>query len=709
MIKNLLKKASLILGVGVVSSSVNAQTLTPPNDSCEYAMQFNGERESIQAFNDGFSKSDNFSIVGWFKTDTTEQGLMTLERDCCSDEYGFIDIDANGKLVFQYETSSSQEATVISSSNVNDDAWHHFAAVRNSSKDSVYLYVDGVLEERVRFTRDIFINPNLRLTLGVSDRTWNYFKGGMDEVSYWNKAISATEVQTIMNDELQGNESNLVAYYNFNEWREFGEVKDVTGNGHDLDFSDPSNFNRFLPQGVGCDFPIAPTPPNSDCGAIVNFDGDDDYIATNVAGSNFLDKDFTIETWVYIDSLKASGNVILSNLIDNEGFELRVSGSSNTDFRGRLSFLNLWSTTSLREKTWYHIAVAYDDASSNKLTLYINGFEEFVYGSVSNIRNSCSCRVPLGNLLLGYSADVDNADNQNFNGKMDELRIWSEERTQEQIFSMLDSSLTDSTENLVATFDFNDGNSATHIHSLTGKVTAEGELKNMNLDSAWSKVDGSPVQNTFHEIIAEDICGSYTSPNGSIYTESGTYIEVLSNNAGCDSTIRTSVNFASPLSDWLANVEVNDNTISASFNSSSRDYEWYNCDQPELGVLSTETTFSPSESGNYKLHVTQDGSCPAISECVEMIVTTTSTQDLVKLNNLNIYPNPTNGSLSIDLGESFQNVIVEVYSIAGVLVDNFNLGTATNEVIHINGNPGVYFVNIKAEGGLERTIKVIKK
>lgn len=711
MIKQLRTKLIATLGAGFMASSAFGQATVPANDSCEYAMQFNGEREYIQAFGDGFSKSNNFSMVGWFKTDTTEQGLMTLERDCCSDEYGFVDVDANGKLVFQFATSSSQKATVTSSTNVDDDIWHHFAAIRNSSKDSVYLYVDGVLEQRVRFTRDIFISADLRLTLGISDRTWNYFKGGMDEVSYWNKAISAAEVQSIMNNKLQGDENNLIVYYNFNEWREFGEVKDVTGNGHDLAFSDPSNFNRFLPQGVGCDFPLMPTPPNSDCGGVVNFDGDDDYIATNVAGSNFLDKDFTIETWVYIDSLKASGNVIFSNLIDNEGFELRVSGSSNTDFRGRLSFANLWSTTSLLEKNWYHIAIVFDDASTNKLTLYINGFEEIEYEgfSVNDIRNSCSCRVPLGNLLLGYSADVDNSDNQNFKGKMDELRIWSETRTQEQIFSMLDSSLTDSTANLVAIFDFNDGNNATHIHSLTGKVTAEGELMNMDLATAWTKLDGSAVTNTFNEIVAEDVCGDYISPNGIVYTEDGTYIEVMSNNAGCDSTIRISLNFERTLGNSLAEVEVNDNTISAVQNSSLRGYEWYNCDQPELGVLSTEQDFMPSADGNYKLHVTLDGWCPAISECVEVTLNTTSTQAQLNFDKLSIYPNPTNGTMNIDLGQSFQNVNIQVYSIEGKLVDSFYLGTASNAVVNINENSGIYFVNVKVDGGLETTLKVIKK
>lgn len=712
MIKFSLKNCLTALGLGLIVSSLSAQTVVPPNDSCEYAMQFSGEGEYIQAVPSGFSKSNNFSIAGWFKTDTTEQGLMTLERDCCSDEYGFVDVDASGKLVFQFATSSFQKATVTSSTNVNDDTWHHFAAIRNSSKDSVYLFIDGVLEAETQFTQDIFLNANMRLTLGISDRTWKVFKGGMDEVSYWNKAISATEVQAIMNNKLQGDEGNLVLYYNFNEWQGYGKVKDATGNGHDLYFSDASKFTRFLPQGVGCDLPTSLTPPNNDCGAIVNFDGADDYITTNVTGSNFIDQDFSIETWVYIDSLKESGNIILSNLKDNEGFEVSVVGSSNEDYHGKLSFANRWSTTTLQVNTWYHIAFTYDDKGgedNNQLTLYINGFEDAVYNNAKRIRNTCSCRVPLGNLLIGSSDYVNAKPNSNLQGKMDELRIWSEVRTPEQIFEMIDSSLTDTTSNLIATFDFNDGNNATHIHSLTGKVSAEGELKNMDLGAAWSKLDGSPTGNTFSETIAENICGTFTSVNGNFYTEDGTYVDVLTNNSGCDSNVRVVITFDKTLPKTFADINVNGQVLEAADPNSLRGFEWYNCDKPELGILSTETTFTPTESGNYKLHVTVSGWCPAISECIEIKTTTTSTLESTALGKVKHYPNPTEGLITIDFGNNFDNVSVEVYSIAGELVDNVFLGSASNAVVNISGKSGVYFLHIKVDGGLKTSTKVIKK
>lgn len=400
----------------------------------------------------------------------------------------------------------------------------------------------------------------------------------------------------------------------------------------------------------------------------------------------------------------------MSNLKDNEGFEVRVIGNTNTDYRGKVSFANRWSTTALQENKWYHLAFTYDDmgGDNNELTLYINGFKDAVYSNVGRIRNTCSCRVPLGELFLGSSEYLNADPNENFQGKMDELRIWSEVRTNEQIFGMYDSTLIDTSTNLVATFDFNEGNTD-HIHSLTGKISAQGELQNMNLTEAWTKIDGSYSLNTFNEITAEDICGTYTSNSGTVYTEDGTYIEVFSNNSGCDSTVRLNLSFGSTLNQSLADIEVNGNSFSAASPSTLRGFNWYNCDKPELGVLSTETAFTPTESGNYKLHVTLNGWCPAISECIEMELINTSTQGSTNLDKLTLFPNPTNGLTTIDFGYRFNNIAVQVYSITGELVQNVQLSAASNAVINIANKPGVYFLHIKSDDGLKTTLKVIKK
>lgn len=705
MIDTLLKKTLIALGVCLATLSLNAQT--PINNDCEYAMEFKGERDYIENFY-GFRKTNNFSIVGWFKTDTVKQGLMTLQRDCCGDEYAYIEINENGYLNFQFRTSSLRDITVSSTNLVNDNKWHHFAAVRNTANDSVYLYLDGELAQRKYYSRDISLNVNLRLTLGEA-RNFSRYKGALDEVSYWNKAISQSEVQTIMNSQLTGSESNLVLYYNFNEWQAFGEVTDVTGNGYDGDFSDPANFNRFLPEGVNCELPSVYLPPNDDCGGVLKFDGQDDYVITNLGANNFVAKDFTIETWVYIDSLQIGRNVVFGNKSSNEGFDLNITGSSRAEFNGSISFNNYVSKTNLKEKTWYHLAFSFEHkgASNNKLVFYINGFEDVVYDNVGQLKNTCSCRVPMTNMFLGTYKD--NGYNF-FKGRLDEFRLWSEAKNQEQIGALLNNSLTEPSENLIATFDFSDGRTADHIHSLSGKITAEGQLKNMNLDSSWITLDELPTTNAFREEKAEGLCGVYISEGGFEYSESGTYVEQYTNSMGCDSTVRIELSFNDVLDPSLANVIVDGNTLKAENESSLRTYEWYNCDEPELGVLSTATSYTPTITGNYKLHVSIPGSnkCAAISECFEMIVITTSVLNVNLENVLSVYPNPTDGRIIIENNEE-TNIEVEIFSITGELIQYVNSISKSNIELEIVGETGIYFVKISSNNGDSIVKKIIKK
>jgi hypothetical protein len=59
-----------------------------------------------------------------------------------------------------------------------------------------------------------------------------YYHGEMDEVSYWNRGLSTSEIQSAMNNGLNGNESGLVTYYDFNEGNG-STLTDLNDNGND--------------------------------------------------------------------------------------------------------------------------------------------------------------------------------------------------------------------------------------------------------------------------------------------------------------------------------------------------------------------------------------------------------------------------------------------------------------------------------------------
>lgn len=76
------------------------------------------------------------------------------------------------------------------------------------------------------------------------------FLGGIDELRFWDIALTPEQIRQNRFANLTGDEEGLVAYFNFNYVSPFGEVTDITGNGHTGHFmykeeSVPSNIHNL--------------------------------------------------------------------------------------------------------------------------------------------------------------------------------------------------------------------------------------------------------------------------------------------------------------------------------------------------------------------------------------------------------------------------------------------------------------------------------
>ncbi|RKU15907.1 hypothetical protein C6503_13355 [Candidatus Poribacteria bacterium] len=110
--------------------------------------------------------------------------------------------------------------------------WHHVAGVVDASTNSVKLYIDGVMIGH----NDFRANPNiyessLPVRIGGSHEEEQVkhasFVGQIDRVSVWNVALTADEIRLNMNARLTGDESGLVAYWEFDEETE-GHISDAS-------------------------------------------------------------------------------------------------------------------------------------------------------------------------------------------------------------------------------------------------------------------------------------------------------------------------------------------------------------------------------------------------------------------------------------------------------------------------------------------------
>lgn len=140
-------------------------------------------------------------------------------------------------------------------------------------------------------------------------------------------------------------------------------------------------------------------------------------------------------------------------------------------------------------------------------------------------------------------------------------------------------------------------------------------------------------------------CGDYTSPNGSVYTTSGTYTNVIPNAAMYDSliTINLTVNPAI-VAEMMV---INDTTLMAT--PANAMYQWYNC-TTEMNVMGeTNDMWTPAQSGTYAVIVTNANGCVDTSDC--LVFEQTASLNTMNQTLFSVYPNPASTKITLDFGK----------------------------------------------------------
>ena len=133
----------------------------------------------------------------------------------------------------------------------------------------------------------------------------------------------------------------------------------------------------------------------------IYFDGNGDYITAAANSSILGDGDFTVETWIYANSIDSAYRCICSQGNGGNAFRMFLQGTTIQVWRGASQMINYENSTVAN--TWYHIAYSDD-------TLYVNG------QSVTTIPTPGFDRT-LTSISIGGN------DNGSINGYMADFRI----------------------------------------------------------------------------------------------------------------------------------------------------------------------------------------------------------------------------------------------------------------------------------------------
>jgi hypothetical protein len=169
---------------------------------------FNGYSSFIQVpYNSALSPTGSFSVSVWIKPSTLVPNGKILGRACRGDgswyqPYSTFALSQVGPYVeFNIANSSNSYLGVTSSyGSIAYGVWYHIVGVYDGSYLRLYLNGSAV-GTPVSFTGVPYYGSNAPLTIGQrsASNSGEFFDGDIDEVGFWNRALSPVEISQLYN------------------------------------------------------------------------------------------------------------------------------------------------------------------------------------------------------------------------------------------------------------------------------------------------------------------------------------------------------------------------------------------------------------------------------------------------------------------------------------------------------------------------------
>lgn len=228
---------------------------------------------SVQAgSNIVFRTENDFTIEMWFKGATADGTLFSCGRGDGNDRATAdkLSIYFDGNTL---KLANNGKAHEVSSKNFLDDQWHHFAFTVNRT-GTANMYVDGNLENYIDAKEigslagnTMYFGIRKWLDSNYDEKTDKPFKGNIDEIRFWQMALSEDIIDENMNVRLLGNEMGLIAYYPFDTY--VVNTNDQKELAYSLDSQvEGSNMPMTANQADAS----AEIPPVKDAGPVSNYD-----------------------------------------------------------------------------------------------------------------------------------------------------------------------------------------------------------------------------------------------------------------------------------------------------------------------------------------------------------------------------------------------------------------------------------------------------
>ncbi len=205
-------------------------------------------------------------------------------------------------------------------------------------------------------------------------------------------------------------------------------------------------------------------------------------------------------------------------------------------------------------------------------------------------------------------------------------------------------------------------------------------------------------------IDVQTACDNYSWIDGNNYASSNntatfTFPGGAAN--GCDSIVTLNLTINS------VDASTTTSTFDITANESNAQYQWVDCDNNFAPIVGeTGQTFTATANGNYAVIVTSSNGCEETSPCVA--ITTIGLLENTFGQALTLYPNPTTGNFTIDLGSEMDAVELTVLDLSGKVISSTRYTQTEAIHYHLNEPSGVYILEIKSADHKAR-VRLVKE
>lgn len=396
------------------------------NGSSDTSIRFNG---SGYACNSGSaSLTGSFTVEAWVKPATLTGSLGIVGSRRPSD-FSFNMKYNNGQFQGAIGNGTAWLAananTTLSTYRVLN-AWYHVVYVVTGT--GYTIYVNGVNAGSGSYSSatPLLFNATHNLCVGADGSNFEIFNGSLDEVAIYSSALSSTDVTNHYN---MGRTymTTVVADSPLAYWR-LGETSGAT-------FADSTSTGyNMTASGSGHSY--------NQTGALAA----DTNGSLQVSGSGFMCRTsgatsltgtFTVEAWVYPTASSGTFGIMGSRFSADSSFDMKYM---NGQFHGDIGTGSAWLSTAADTptnystlNTWYHVVYV---VTPTGYTIYVNG--------VSAGNGSWASSTPVlfnstHDLCIGSSASN---NFEMFQGKIDEVAIYSTALTAQQVAKHYNSGLS---------------------------------------------------------------------------------------------------------------------------------------------------------------------------------------------------------------------------------------------------------------------------